>query len=90
MLMASFRFRVKGLDPDASSGSPILFDLKLDLDGILHVEVTEKHTGLNKALTIKDAFRKLSDEDIERSRRRVREAFGEVEGEAGQNKVGTA
>ena len=71
------RFMVEGLDEEEESGSPILFDLKLDLDGILQVEVTEKHTGLKKKVVIEDAFRKLSDEELERSRERVIEAFGD-------------
>ena len=47
-------------------------DLKLNVDGILEVEVIEKHTGLRKALVIEDAFRKLSPEELDKARRRIR------------------
>ncbi len=76
------QFWVKGLDPDALEGSPILFDMKLNLDGILEVEVIEKHTGLKKKVIIEDAFRKLSAEEIAASRNRISHLFGEEDGEA--------
>ena len=70
-------FMVEGLDPEAPAGSPIVFDLRLDVNGILKVEVSEKHTGLSKQVTIEDAFRKLSEAELEEARSRVRDAFGE-------------
>ena len=62
------RFYVKDLDEDALAHSPVLFDLTLNLNGILNVEVTEKHTGLKKKVTIEDSFRRHSIEDIEEMR----------------------
>jgi molecular chaperone DnaK (HSP70) len=73
------RFLVDGLDPEAEAGSPVLYDLSLDLNGILQVEVTEKHTALKKRVVIEDAFRKLSGEELERARERILDAFGEGE-----------
>lgn len=70
------RFFVEGLDEEADANSDILFEMRLDLDGILHVGVTEKHTGLSKAVTIEDAFRKLTDADVADAARRVAAAFG--------------
>lgn len=69
------RFMVDGLDPSVPSGSAILFNLKLNVDGILEVEVIEKHTGLRKALVIEDAFRKLSPEELEVARQRIRQLW---------------
>jgi molecular chaperone DnaK (HSP70) len=69
------KFLIEGLDPKAPSGSEILCDFRLDLSGILQIEVTEKHTGLRKQLTIEDAFRKMSQEEIEASRNKIREMF---------------
>ncbi len=65
------QFMVDGLSRAASAGSPILFDLKLNLNGILEVEVTEKKTGLKKGITIENAFKKLSDSEIEQARQRL-------------------
>ena len=69
-------FRVDGLDIDAPAHSPVIFDLALDLDGILNVTVTEKHTGLRKKVRIDDAFGELSSEQLEDTRARVREIYG--------------
>ena len=71
-------FEVDGLDPLAPEGSAVIFDLQLDLDGILEVAVTERRTGLAKRVTIGDAFRTLSDEDLSAARARVDEVFGEA------------
>lgn len=65
------QFMVEGLSRTASAGSPILFELKLDLNGILEVEVTEKKTGLKKGITIENAFKKLSDSEIEQARQKL-------------------
>ena len=75
------RFLVDGLDPKARENSPIVFDLALDLNGILQVTVTEKHTGLRKHVVIEDAFRRLSPEELVAARLRVRAALGDDEDE---------
>ena len=72
------RFMVEDLDRDAPENSPMRFDLNLDLDGILQVKVTEVHTGHNKKVTIKDAFRRLSKEELIDARSRVLDLFGEA------------
>lgn len=70
------RFLVEGLDRAAPSGSPILFDFSLDLDGILAVEVIEKHTGLAKGVVIEDAFRRLTNEELDDARQRISALLG--------------
>ncbi len=70
-------FMVEGLSRNAEAGSPILFELKLDLNGILEVAVIEKRTGLRKDVTIKDAFRKMSEEDIAKAQLRLSDLFDE-------------
>lgn len=69
-------FRVEGLDARAPQNSPLVFEFSLDVDGILRVEVTERHTGLKKAITITDAFRTLSDAELEEARTRIAGALG--------------
>jgi len=71
------KFMVEGLDAKSEAGSPILFELKLDLNGILEVRVVEKHTGLAKEVIIEDAFRKLSQQEIIESRERLSKLFPE-------------
>ena len=71
------KFEVDGLDSEAPAGSPIVFDMRLDLNGILDVDVIEKHTGLKKSATIRDAFRKLSPEEILEKRKRLEDALPE-------------
>lgn len=75
------QFMVEGLDPDADEGSPILFECQMDLDGILDVRVTERHTGLAKGITIKDAFRRLSASEREAAGERVARSLAGLEAE---------
>ena len=72
-------FRVEGLDPDAPECSEMLVDFRLDLDGILDVTVTERATGLSKGVTIRDAFRKLTDEERAAAVERVAEVLAGLE-----------
>ena len=69
------QFMVAGLDPGAPEGNPILFEFRLDLNGILDVRVTERHTGLSKSVTIVEAFRTLDDAAREAARARVAEGL---------------
>jgi molecular chaperone DnaK (HSP70) len=71
------RFMVEGLDEDAAAGSAVLCDMALDLDGILHVEVTEKHTGLRKKVTVTDAFSCLDEGQLSAAQRTLCAAMGE-------------
>jgi molecular chaperone DnaK (HSP70) len=75
------KFMVEGLDPKAPEGSPILFDLKLDLDGILDVDVVERATGLRKSVRIEDAFRKCTPEQVADQRARIEAEFAGPETE---------
>ena len=68
-------FRVEGLDESAPEGSEIIIRMDLDLDGILHVEATEKATGRSKNIRIEDSLAKLSDEQIRAARERVADLF---------------
>lgn len=70
------RFMVEGLDPNADEESPVVFEMRLDLNGILDVKVTEHHTGLSKEVRIEDAFRKMTQEDIQKTRQKI---FGDEE-----------
>jgi molecular chaperone DnaK len=64
-------FHVTDLDQNAPANSPIHFELALDLDGILEVKVTEKHTGMSKGITIENAFRQPTPEELAASRARL-------------------
>jgi molecular chaperone DnaK len=70
-------FMVEGLDLNAFSGNPIDFELTLDLNGILNVKVVENITGLSKKVEIKDAFRKLSNEEQITARQRMITLFSD-------------
>lgn len=69
------RFHVEGLSR-VPAGNEVVLNMRLDLDGILQVDATEKRTGLRKEVRIEDALAKLTDEEIERSRRAVEALFG--------------
>jgi len=66
------RFTVDGLDRDAPEGSPVHFRFELDLDGILHVEVSERHGTASEAITIADTFERLSGEELAAAREAAR------------------
>ena len=69
------RFMVQGLDSQAFEHSEIVFELNLNLDGMLEVEVVERHTGLKKGIVIEDAFGNPSQEQLAASAKRVQEVF---------------
>ncbi len=68
-------FLVKGLDTTADSGSPIMLNMRLDLDGILTVSAVEQHTGLTKSVTLKNTLRTMTEEDLSASRRKIAAMF---------------
>jgi molecular chaperone DnaK len=70
------RFTVDNLDRRAPAHSPIVYDLALDLDGILEVTVLEKHTGLNRRVTIENACPRLDPDAVAAARARVGAALG--------------
>ena len=84
------RFMVEGLDRKAMEGSPILFDMRLNLNGILEVEVIERHTGLKKRVTIEDAFRRLSAEELAQAREKLEESLAAETGPEFWDKVRSA
>ncbi|MCP4663331.1 MAG: Hsp70 family protein [bacterium] len=75
-------FRVKELKP-LSEENEILCRMQLDIDGILRVTATEKRTGKSKEITIAQALRQLTDEEIATARERLEElcsgGFGEAD-----------
>jgi molecular chaperone DnaK len=72
-------FMMEGLDTDADEDSELVFELAVDLNGILHVEVTEKHTGLRREITLENAFRTLDAAEMSAARQRISDAFGDSE-----------
>lgn len=69
-------FVVKGLG-DVEAGNPILFEFDLDLNGILHVSAKEKNTGLEKSITIDNAFAVMEKQNMEQAKERLSALFGE-------------
>lgn len=69
-------FMVEGLD-DVPAGNPILFQFDLDINGILHVSAKEKNTGLEKRITIDNAFRPMEKQNLVQARERLDALFGE-------------
>ena len=63
-------FVIEGLDPNASASSPIVIGFGLDLNGMLQVTATEKHTGLSKTVTL-DTHNLAAPVDLEASRQRI-------------------
>jgi len=74
-------FRIDGLMP-TEDPNEILCRMHLDLDGILEVTALEKRTGASKHVTIANALRAKSAEEISAGQRRIRELYesrGEIE-----------
>jgi molecular chaperone DnaK len=67
-------FRVEGLSK-APAGNPIIIDLALDRDGILHVSATEKNTGLERRITIDKAMSRYDKDKLNDARQRITELF---------------
>lgn len=67
-------FRVEGLS-EAPAGNPIIIDLALDRDGILHVAATEKNTGLERRITIDNAMSRYDKKELDDARRRITDLF---------------
>jgi molecular chaperone DnaK len=72
------QFWVEGLDEEAPINSPVVFNMQLDIDGILNVSVLERHTGLNKRVTIQDAFRKMTPEELRTAKARISQLSNDV------------
>jgi molecular chaperone DnaK len=69
------KFRVEGLG-EVPAGNPILIDLKLDRDGILHVAAKEKKTGLERSITIANAVPRYNKQELDSARQRIGSLFG--------------
>jgi molecular chaperone DnaK (HSP70) len=67
-------FCVEGLS-EAPAGNPIIIDLALDRDGILHVSATEKNTGLERRITIDKAIPRYDKNKLDDARRRITDLF---------------
>jgi len=67
-------FRVEGLSK-APAGNPIIIDLALDRDGILNVSAKEKHTGLERRITIDRATSRYDKDELRDARHRIAELF---------------
>ena len=69
---------VEGLSK-APAGNPIVMRLSLDLDGVLNVSAMEKSTGLEKSITIDNAFRRYEKEEVAQAQARINALFDEEE-----------
>ena len=67
-------FTVEGLT-ETRDPNEVLCRMSLDVDGILRVTAIEKRTGKSKQITIQDALREKSEEEIAAARKRLEELF---------------
>jgi molecular chaperone DnaK (HSP70) len=67
-------FRIEGLTP-MPGPNELLCRMRLDLDGVLEVAAVEKSTGKSKQITIANAMRVKSPEEIAAGRKRVQEMY---------------
>lgn len=65
-------FKVTGLTPKEESNE-VLCRMSLDLDGILQVTAIEKETGLSRQITIAQALREKTKEELARAQQRLAE-----------------
>jgi molecular chaperone DnaK len=70
------QFMIEGLSK-APAGNPVVLDLALDRDGILHVTATEKDTGLERRISIDQAVARYSAAELRRARDRIGTLFGQ-------------
>ena len=68
-------FRVEGLSK-APAGNPVILDLALDRDGILHVAAREKASGLEARISIDQAVPRYGKAELEQARERIGALFG--------------
>jgi molecular chaperone DnaK len=76
------KFSVEGLSK-VPAGNPIIVDLGLDRDGILHVSAKEKETGLERRITIDNAMPRYNKDELDNARQRIASLFGAEEAENG-------
>lgn len=70
------RFMIQGLAP-VPAGNQIVVQLDLNLDGMLKVSAREKATGLQKQVTIENAFARYEREERDAARERLEGLWGE-------------
>jgi molecular chaperone DnaK (HSP70) len=71
-------FRVDGLSK-AAAGNPVILDLALDRDGILHVAAREKVSGLEARIRIDQAVPRYGKADMRDAQARIGALFGAAE-----------
>jgi molecular chaperone DnaK len=69
-------FRIEGLSK-APAGNPVVLDLTLDRDGILHVAALEKNTGLERRISIDKAVARYGAAELQQARDRIGSLFGQ-------------
>jgi molecular chaperone DnaK (HSP70) len=67
-------FTVKGLSRQPA-GNPIIMKLALDLNGMLNVSAVEKETGLQKSITIDNAFARFDKQEMDQAKARIEALF---------------
>jgi molecular chaperone DnaK len=67
-------FRVEGLSR-APAGNPVVLDLALDRDGILHVTAREKRTGMERRISIDQAVPRYGVAELQDARERIGSLF---------------
>ncbi len=67
-------FTIEGLT-SLSSSNEIICKMRLDLDGILEITAVEKRTGKSKRITIDNALKAKSDDEIREARKRLEEMY---------------
>jgi molecular chaperone DnaK (HSP70) len=61
----------------APAGNPVVLDLALDRDGIMHVAAREKNTGLERRITIDQAVARYGAAELQQARERIGSLFGQ-------------
>ncbi|HXA21105.1 MAG TPA: Hsp70 family protein [Acetobacteraceae bacterium] len=74
-------FRIEGLSK-ARAGNPVVLDLALDRDGILHVAALEKNTGLERRISIDQAVARYGAAELQQAKERIGSLFGQDDADA--------
>jgi molecular chaperone DnaK len=69
-------FRIEGLS-NARAGNPVVLDLAIDRDGILHVAALEKNTGLERRISIDQAVARYGAAELQQAKERIGSLFGQ-------------
>jgi molecular chaperone DnaK (HSP70) len=72
-------FLIEGLSK-VPAGNVIRLRMDLDVNGLLHVTACEQSTGLEKSVTIKDALRAMTEDELAAARRTLAETAGDAFG----------